>query len=202
MIPAWGNAIADDITRKDVRDWLKALDYSGPTIGKIKGIMHAVYEYGMFEELCSSNPCKDWRLKGVKSVYKAIIVTPQQTLTILKSMTDLLHFTLVFTVAATALRASEVMSLRWSDILWNENRIRVNKRWRKGRDGKPKTAASDSTLHSERCLPCTFAFGEKRAPTQVTATSFFLQGRRTVQSQSARRCSTGATCGKLLSPLA
>ena len=50
MIPAWGNAIADDIKRKDVREWLKTLDYSGPTIGKIKGIMHGVYEYGMFEE--------------------------------------------------------------------------------------------------------------------------------------------------------
>ena len=67
MIPAWGNTVADDIKRKDVRDWLKALDYSGPTIGKIKGIMHAVYEYGMFEEVCSSNPCSGWRLKGVKS---------------------------------------------------------------------------------------------------------------------------------------
>ncbi|MGO8793242.1 MAG: tyrosine-type recombinase/integrase [Candidatus Sulfotelmatobacter sp.] len=144
MIPAWGNVIADDIKRKDVREWLKTLDYSGPTIGKIKGIMHAVYEYGLFEEFCSSNPCSDWHLKGVKSTYKAIIVTPQQTLT--KSMTDLLHFTLVLTVAATALRASEVMSLRWSDIMWKENRIRVNKRWRKGRDGKPKTAASDSTV--------------------------------------------------------
>ena len=30
MIPAWGNAIADDIKRKDVREWLKTLDYSGP----------------------------------------------------------------------------------------------------------------------------------------------------------------------------
>ena len=146
MIPAWGNAIADEVKRKDVREWLKTLDYSGPTIGKIKGIMHSVYEYGMFEELCSSNPCSGWRLKGVKSGYKAIIVTPEQTLAILKSMTDLLHFTLVLTVAATALRASEVMSLRWSDTLWKGNRIRVNKRWRKGRDGKPKTSASDSTV--------------------------------------------------------
>jgi hypothetical protein len=49
MIAAWGNAIADNIKRKDVLEWLQALDYCGPTIGKItigkiKGIMHAVYE--------------------------------------------------------------------------------------------------------------------------------------------------------------
>ena len=64
----------------------------------------------MFEEFCSSNPCSGWRLKGVKSEYKAITVTPEQTLVILKSMTDPLYFTLVFTVAATALRASEVVA--------------------------------------------------------------------------------------------
>ena len=146
MIPKWGNVPADDITRKDVRDWLKALDYSGPTIGKIKGIMHAIYQYGLFEEVCSSNPCSGWRLKGIKSTYKAITVTPEETLMILRSLTNTLYFTMVFTVAATALRASEVIALRWADIMWKENRIRVNKRWRHGKDGKPKTAASDSTV--------------------------------------------------------
>jgi len=146
MIPKWGNVPAEDIRRKDVRDWLKALDYSGPTIGKIKGIMHSVYQYGLFEEVCSSNPCAGWRLKDIKSTYKAITVTPEQTLVILRSFTDPLYFALVFTVAATALRASEVIALRWADIMWEESRIRVNKRWRHGKDGKPKTAASDSTV--------------------------------------------------------
>src|ERR1035438_6856400 len=61
-------------------------------------------------------------------------------------MTDPLYFALVFTVAATALRASEVIALRWADIMWDESRIRINKRWRKGKDGKPKTEASDSTV--------------------------------------------------------
>jgi integrase len=52
----------------------------------------------------------------------------------------------VFTVAATALRASEVVALRWADIMWKEGRIRVSKRWRKGKDGKTKTVASDATV--------------------------------------------------------
>jgi len=150
MIPVWGNTMADDIKRRDVRDWLKALKddgtYSGPTTGKIKGIMHAVYEYGLFEEQVTSNPCDGWRLKGVKSTYTAITITPQQTLMILRSFTDPLYFALVFTVAATALRASEVIALRWADIMWDESRIRINKRWRKGKDGKPKTEASDSPV--------------------------------------------------------
>ena len=83
---------------------------------------------------------------GVKATYTAITITPQQTLMILRSFTDPLYFVLVFTVAATALRASEVIALRWADIMWDESRIRINKRWRKGKDGKPKTEASDSTV--------------------------------------------------------
>jgi integrase len=71
---------------------------------------------------------------------------PQQTLMILRSLTDPLYFALVFTVAATALRASEVIALRWADIMWDESLIRINKRWRKGKDGNPKTEASDSTV--------------------------------------------------------
>jgi len=146
MIPKWASTPAEDIKRKDVRDWLKDLDYSGPTIGKIKGIMHAVYQYGLFEEICTSNPCSDWRLKGIKSTYRPIPVTPEQTLMILRSLTNALYFTMVFTVASTALRASEVTALRWADILWAENRIRVNKRWRHGKDGKTKSGASDATV--------------------------------------------------------
>jgi integrase len=68
---------------------------------------------------------------------------PSQTLAILKSFSSPLHFALVLTCAATALRSSEILALRWSDILWGEGRIRISKRWAKGEDGETKTDASD-----------------------------------------------------------
>jgi len=43
--------------------------------------------------------------------------------------------------AATALRSSEILALRWADILWEEKRIRVSKRWADGKDGQTKTDA-------------------------------------------------------------
>lgn len=54
-----------------------------------------------------------------------------------------LHFALVLTCAATALRASEMLALRWANVLWEEGRIRVSKRRSKGQDGETKTDASD-----------------------------------------------------------
>ena len=63
----------------------------------------------------------------VESDFKAIVITPAQRLAILKALPSPLHFTLVLTCAATAPRASEILALRWSDLLWNEGRIRVFK---------------------------------------------------------------------------
>jgi integrase len=59
-------------------------------------------------------------------------------------MGNMLHFTLVFVVAATELRSSEVLSLRWADILWEERKIRIVKSWKKtGVDGSTKTPSSE-----------------------------------------------------------
>jgi integrase len=41
------------------------------------------------------------------------------------------------------LRSSEILALRWADILWHEERVRVSKRWANGKDGDTKTEASD-----------------------------------------------------------
>jgi integrase len=87
-----------------------------------------------------------------KSNYRAIVITPAQTLSMLKSFTDSIHFTLVLTCAATALRSSEILALRWADITWVEDRIRVSKRWSKGRDGETKTESSDGYVSMHPAL--------------------------------------------------
>jgi integrase len=56
----------------------------------------------------------------------------------------ILHHALV--LAATALRSSEILALRWVDILWLKERIRVSKRWSNSQDGDTKTEASDGFL--------------------------------------------------------
>ena len=68
-------------------------------------------------------------------------------------MGNMLHFTLVFVVAATALRSSEVLSLRWADILWDERKIRIVKAWKKtGVDGDTKTPSSERDVPMGKVL--------------------------------------------------
>ena len=142
----WGGEIADDMKPLELQRWLKSLHddkkLAWTTISKMRGIMHRVYKVGVLHELVTVNPVAHVETRS-KTNYRAIVLTPAQTFAILKSLTSLLHHALVLTCAATALRASEILALRWSDILWEDARIRVSKRWANGQDGKTKTEASD-----------------------------------------------------------
>jgi integrase len=145
LIHQWGDRRADDIKPTEIQQWLKSLHDSGlawTTISKIKGIMHRVYQIGLRHELITKNPVQHVETRTTTD-YRAIVITPAETLTILESLTSPLHYALVLTCAATALRASEILSLRWSDIIWAEQRIRISKRWAKGQDGDTKTETSN-----------------------------------------------------------
>ena len=146
LVDRFGESIADDIKPLEVQKWLKLLNEDNglawSTIAKIKGIMHRVYKIGLLHERVTKNPVAHVETRA-KTNYRAITITPAQTLSILESLINPLHYALVLTCAATALRASEILALRWSDILWAEERIRVSKRWAKGQDGETKTEASD-----------------------------------------------------------
>lgn len=153
LVGRFGDQIADDIKPLEIQRWLKFLNESKglawTTVSKIRGLMMRVYKVGILHELVAKNPVLPVETR-CKSSYRAIIITPAQTLAILQSLSFPLHYALVLSCAATALRASEILALRWSDILWSEGRIRVSKRWAKGEDGKTKTDASDGyvPMHS------------------------------------------------------
>jgi integrase len=146
LVPRFGTELAEDVKALDIQRWLKSLHDSNrlawPTISKMRGIMYRIYKIGILHEHVTKNPVQHVETRS-KTDYKPIVITPKQTLAILKALPSSLHFAVVLTCAATALRASEMLALRWSDILWNEGRIRISKRWAKGKDGETKTEASD-----------------------------------------------------------
>ena len=81
----------------------------------MRGVMSRIYKVGVLHERVSKNPVQHVETRS-KTDYQAIVLAPAQTFGILKGLTSLLHFTLVLTCAATALRASEILALRWTDI--------------------------------------------------------------------------------------
>jgi integrase len=152
LIPRWGNYVADEVKKKDVRDWLEALrddakkPLAGPTVSKIKSIMFTIYGFGQFEEFCTANPCSGWRLKGVKSQHVPVTITPEQARQIIHALKDPRHKMLVLVCACTAVRASEACGLRWSDVDWKNDQISINRRWTAAQMGEPKTARSKAPV--------------------------------------------------------
>ena len=157
LVAKWGNQIADHIEPLEIQKWFNALhnkeEYGWTTVSKIRGIMNRIFKIGLIHKKVTKNPVEGLAT-STKTAYKAIKITPAQTLLILRSvMGNMLHFTLVFVVAATALRSSEVLSLRWADILWEERKIRIVKSWKKtGVDGSTKTPSSERNVPMGRVL--------------------------------------------------
>jgi integrase len=146
LVPQWGKEIANDIKPLDIQRWLKSLHTGNglawTTISKFRGTMLRIYRIGALHELVTKNPVLPVETRSTTD-YKAILVTPQQTLAIVLGFPNPLHRVLVLTCAATALRFSELLSLRWADVEWEQSRIAVTKRWSKGKDGPTKTRKSE-----------------------------------------------------------
>src|SRR5262249_20853411 len=129
LVAKWGEQIAEDIEPLEIQKWFNSLhnkdEYEWTTVSKIRGIMRGIFEVGIIHKKVTKNPVESLQT-STKTSYRAIKITPAQTLPILRSMMEnILHFTLVFVVAATALRSSEVLALRWADIVWGERKIRI-----------------------------------------------------------------------------
>jgi integrase len=147
LVPRFGTEIAEEIKPLDIQKWLKSLnrdkELAWTSVAKIRGVMSRAFKTGILHGLVTKNPCEAVETRA-SSDYSAIVVTPQQTLAILRELKNPLHRILVLTCAATALRSSELLALRWGDVRFHENRIRVSKRWAHGKDGPTKTRSSDS----------------------------------------------------------
>ena len=169
LIAEWGNQIAEDIEPLQIQRWFNGLhnkeEYAWTTVSKIRGIMNRVFKVGIIHRKVSKNPVEGLET-STKTTYKAIKITPVQTLSILRSlMENILHLTLVFVVAATALRSSEVLALRWADILWEERKIRIIKsRKRTGVDGDTKTPFSERDSPMGRVLAHYLREWHKKTP--------------------------------------
>jgi integrase len=76
-----------------------------------------------------------------------------------------------------------MLALRWSDVLWNEGRIRISKRWAKGKDGETKTEVSDGYVPLHPILAARLRSWREQSPPREgwrLRVSFFERARGSV----------------------
>ncbi len=85
--------------------------------------------------------------QSLASDFEPVILTLPQVLDIFDNL-DLMRRTMVLTDAATALRVSEVLALKWNDLDFIDHLIQVRRAYVDRRFGPPKSKASKArTMH-------------------------------------------------------
>jgi integrase len=131
LLPRWGGSAALDIQPLEIEQWLGSLKRSNPTKDKIRRIMSVIYtraqKYGLVPRSDSSNPVK-WVEQSAKSSYKPIVLDPATAAKIFEQLSGF-ELTLTILVAATGIRISEAMGLKWEDIDYQNKQINLRRVW-------------------------------------------------------------------------
>jgi len=151
-LPRWRDTPALSVQPHEVEGWLKELrkkcTLANPTLGEIKKVMNNVYVHGQRQGFLprtpDGNPISFVR-QSLKSDFEPVILTLPQVLDILDNL-DLMRRTMALTDAATALRVSEVLALKWNDLDFMDHSIQVRRAYVDRRFGPPKSKASKAPV--------------------------------------------------------
>jgi integrase len=132
LIPRWSEAIAIEIDPRELKTFMVGLDVESSTRGKYRSVMSGVYNWGQCEGLIPRgeqfNPCryvKGWEFSQVTE-YEAMALEIEDIFKILSKLKRP-EYELTLTVVACMLRISEVLGLKWKDILWNRGLIAIRR---------------------------------------------------------------------------
>ena len=152
VLPRWGATPALAVHPPEVEDWLRELKNKfalrNPTLGEIRKAMNNVYVHGQRQGFVPRTPDGNpigFVRQSLASDFEPVILTLPQVLDILDTL-DLMRRTMVITDAATALRVSEVLALKWYDLDFTDQLIRVRRAYVERRFGPPKSKASKAPV--------------------------------------------------------
>jgi integrase len=157
LLKRWGAYPALEIQPVQIEQWLESLPLADATRSKIVKVMSTTYKraqkYGLIPRTQEANPCM-FVDQTAATDYEAITLTPKQSAGIIAAL-PLPEQTLTILVAATGLRISEALALRWSDIDYANQRIHIRRAWVQGQIGETKTKASRASVP---CSPLLVGF--------------------------------------------
>ncbi len=133
LLPRWGDRYALDIQPLEIEQWLNSLPLANPTKDKLRRTMSIIYtqaqKYGLVPRSESSNPVR-WVEQPAKSRYRPIVVDPATAAKILRAFSGpdrVLQLALTILVAATGMRISEALGLKWADIDYQNKQINLRR---------------------------------------------------------------------------
>jgi integrase len=161
LVPFFGEKGLDSYTEKDVQAFVALLEGDGlsnKTIRNYVGILSSLFRYAVRRNLTRGNPCDRVDLPA-KAIYDADIrfLDPVEVEALARAAVSgpyqAIDRALYLTAAMTGLRQGELLALRWRDVDWTAQRVRVRQNFVLGEFGTPKSR------RSERSVPMADAVG-------------------------------------------
>jgi len=123
ILPRWGNVRLAQVTPVAMEEWLDSIKRAKATRAKIRNLMSALFHHAMRYEWVDRNPIKLVRQSAKRERVPDVLELSE--LQLLLSRLELRERTLVLLDAATGLRVSELLALRWEDVDFKALELRV-----------------------------------------------------------------------------
>ncbi len=142
--PTWGDHLLPQVKTLAVESWLEALPKSDQVKAHVKGLFHALLEYGVKCEYVDKNPIDRIR-QSRKRLKLPRVLSPAEFQALVAELREPVK-TMVVTIAGLGLRVSELLGLRWSDVNWVDLTITIQRSISEMEVNDTKNEASRSAL--------------------------------------------------------
>src|SRR5216683_2324269 len=125
ILPRWRNYLLAEVKSVAVEEWLGNLPMAAGTKAKLRNIMSAIFSHAIRHEWAEKNPISLVRQSAKREVIPSVLDLAE----ISALVTELQHpyRQMVLLAAATGLRASELLGLKWRDINFDSLEISLNR---------------------------------------------------------------------------
>ena len=152
--PFFGRRTLDRIGRREIEGFITHMRRTGrspKTILNALGILHSIFEYARREGWVDGNPCTLVEKPRVADADPDIRFLEQEEVeALLRGVPDddlgRVERRMYLTAAMTGMRQGELLALRWRDIDWPAQRVRIRRNFVRGEFGTPKSKRSSRSV--------------------------------------------------------
>lgn len=154
LAPFFSDVALSSIRQHDIERFIarsRGAGYAAKSTLNYLGVLHGIFDFSQRRGWITSNPCKLVDKPRAMAVDADIrFLDDHEIEALLRSVADddvgRVEAVLYLTAVMTGMRQGELLALRWCDVDWNAQRIRVRRSWVRGEYGTPKSKRSTRSV--------------------------------------------------------
>jgi integrase len=139
LLPAFGDLRIEDITTPMIESWIAGVKRSAATRTKALVLMHGVFERARKQYGLRINPVADVEKPPQRRSGDIEVFSPEEVMALVRAAASEQDAAIYLTAAFTGLRRGELLALRWRDVDFTGELLRVRASYTEGQLTTPKS---------------------------------------------------------------